>query len=100
VKEQVITVTMAARMFADCVNRVRYQGASFLLQKNGVSVARIVPVDPVSGLNLEDVVAPPGEAPRGASGTGKDSATSAPKSSAETETGESSSPPQRPILNW
>ena len=41
----VISVTTAARMFADCVNRVRYQGISFLLQKNGVPVARIVPVD-------------------------------------------------------
>jgi prevent-host-death family protein len=41
--EKVITVTEAARNFADCVNRVRYQGTTFVLHKNGVPVARIVP---------------------------------------------------------
>jgi len=38
-----ISVTEAARNFADCINRVRYQGISFILHKNGVAVARIVP---------------------------------------------------------
>ena len=42
-REMVISVTQAARKFADCVNRVRYQGTSFVLHKNGVPVARIVP---------------------------------------------------------
>jgi prevent-host-death family protein len=41
--EQAITVTQAARNFADCVNRARYQGTTFVLHKNGVPVARIVP---------------------------------------------------------
>ena len=41
--EKVITVTEAARNFADCLNRVRYQGTTFVLHKNGVPVARIVP---------------------------------------------------------
>ena len=40
-----ISVTEAARSFADCVNRVRYQGAAFILHKNGVAVARLVPFD-------------------------------------------------------
>jgi antitoxin (DNA-binding transcriptional repressor) of toxin-antitoxin stability system len=38
-----ISVTEASRNFADCINRVRYQGTSFILHKNGVVVARIVP---------------------------------------------------------
>ncbi|MGA7339163.1 MAG: hypothetical protein WBE72_11880 [Terracidiphilus sp.] len=38
-----ISVTEAARNFADCVNRARYQGTTFILHKNGVAVARIVP---------------------------------------------------------
>ena len=42
-KERVISVTDAARNFADCINRVRYQGMTFVLHKNGVAVARIVP---------------------------------------------------------
>jgi antitoxin (DNA-binding transcriptional repressor) of toxin-antitoxin stability system len=41
--EKVITVTEAARNFADCINRAHYQGMTFVLQKNGVPVARIVP---------------------------------------------------------
>jgi antitoxin (DNA-binding transcriptional repressor) of toxin-antitoxin stability system len=43
--EKAISVTEAARNFADCINRVHYQGASFVLEKNGVAVARIVPDD-------------------------------------------------------
>jgi prevent-host-death family protein len=40
-----ISVTEASRNFADCVNRARYQGASFLLLKSGEPVARIVPAE-------------------------------------------------------
>jgi prevent-host-death family protein len=42
-REETISVTEAARNFADCVNRVRYQNMTFVLVKNGVPVARIVP---------------------------------------------------------
>jgi len=42
-REEAITVTEAARNFADCVNRVRYQNVTFVLLKNGIPVARIVP---------------------------------------------------------
>lgn len=42
-KETVISVTEAARNFADCVNRVHYQEASFVLLKNGKPFARLVP---------------------------------------------------------
>jgi antitoxin (DNA-binding transcriptional repressor) of toxin-antitoxin stability system len=38
-----ISVTEAARNFADCVNRAHYQGTTFVLHKNGVPVARLVP---------------------------------------------------------
>jgi prevent-host-death family protein len=38
-----ISVTEASRNFADCVNRARYQGTTFVLEKNGNPVARIVP---------------------------------------------------------
>jgi antitoxin (DNA-binding transcriptional repressor) of toxin-antitoxin stability system len=41
--EKAISVTEAARNFADCVNRAHYQGVTFILHKNGVPVARIVP---------------------------------------------------------
>ena len=42
-KKAVITVTEAARNFADCVNRAHYQNISFVLLKNGKPVARLVP---------------------------------------------------------
>jgi antitoxin (DNA-binding transcriptional repressor) of toxin-antitoxin stability system len=41
--EKAISVTEAARNFADCINRVHYQGTTFVLHKNGTAVARIVP---------------------------------------------------------
>ncbi len=42
-KKTVITVTEAARNFADCVNRAHYQNMSFVLLKNGKAVAQLVP---------------------------------------------------------
>jgi antitoxin (DNA-binding transcriptional repressor) of toxin-antitoxin stability system len=42
-KEITITVTEAARNFADCVNRAHYQRTTFVLLKSGKPVARIEP---------------------------------------------------------
>lgn len=42
-KEETLTVTEASRNFADCVNRAHYQRTSFVLLKNGVPFARLVP---------------------------------------------------------
>ena len=42
-KTATISVTEAARNFADCVNRVHYRGQSFVLVKNGKPLARLVP---------------------------------------------------------
>ena len=39
----VISVTEAARNFADCVNRAHYQNVTFVLLKNGAPFARLVP---------------------------------------------------------
>ena len=38
-----ITVTEAARNFADCINRARYQDVTFVLLRNGTPVAQLVP---------------------------------------------------------
>jgi antitoxin (DNA-binding transcriptional repressor) of toxin-antitoxin stability system len=40
-----ISVTEASRNFADCVNRARYQGTSFILLRGGAPVARIEPAE-------------------------------------------------------
>ncbi len=42
-KKLSISVTEAARNFADCVNRAHYQNVTFVLLKNGSPVARLVP---------------------------------------------------------
>ena len=44
-KTTVISVTEAARHFADCVNRAHYQNVTFVLLRNGSPVARLVPDD-------------------------------------------------------
>ncbi len=42
-EKAVISVTDAARNFSDCVNRAHYQNTTFVLLKNGVPMARLVP---------------------------------------------------------
>jgi antitoxin (DNA-binding transcriptional repressor) of toxin-antitoxin stability system len=44
-KEKTISVTEAARNFADCINRAHYQDTTFILLKNGTPFARITPPD-------------------------------------------------------
>ena len=58
-KSKVITVTEAARNFADCVNRVYYQNQSFVLVKNGKPLARLVPENErvCTGAELAEIVA-------------------------------------------
>ena len=104
-QEHVISVTAAARRFADCVNRVRYQGVSFVLQKNGVPVARIVPVDSSSGTQLEQLAVALREARQEAlfieEEAFEEEAVAPPEE--ETEPPKSSQPPsptRRPLLNW
>jgi len=40
-----ISVTEAARNFADCVNQVHYRSTGFILMKNGKPFARLVPAE-------------------------------------------------------
>ena len=42
-KKTNISVTEAARNFADCVNRAHYQNVTFVLLKNGEPFARLTP---------------------------------------------------------
>jgi antitoxin (DNA-binding transcriptional repressor) of toxin-antitoxin stability system len=60
VKKVTISVTKAARNFADCINRAHYQNVTFVLLKNGSPVARLTP-DPgnkvCAGRQLADALA-------------------------------------------
>ena len=42
-RKTTISVTEAARNFADCVNRAHYQNTTFVLLKNGSPFARLGP---------------------------------------------------------
>lgn len=42
-KRRNVSVTEAARNFADCVNRAHYQDVTFVLLKNGSPVALLAP---------------------------------------------------------
>lgn len=54
-----ISVTEAARNFADCVNRAHYQNVTFILLKNGAPVAQLVPAGEktCTGRDLAQVLA-------------------------------------------
>jgi len=58
-RKTTISVTDAARNFADCVNRAHYQNVTFVLLKNGSPVARLVPDSEkvCSGRDLADALA-------------------------------------------
>ena len=58
-KKTAISVTEAARNFAECVNLVRYQNATFVLHKNGSPVARLSPPEEkvCSGADLAEALA-------------------------------------------
>ena len=99
-KELVISVTQAARRFSDCVNRVRYQGASFLLEKNGVPVARVVPVEATSGAGLERLAVALCEARNEMPEGEKEAAAMFPGHEQTNRIQEPSGPRKRPALNW
>ena len=42
--ERVISATALARRLGDVLGRIRYRGESFVIERNGVAVARLIPV--------------------------------------------------------
>jgi prevent-host-death family protein len=44
--ESVISATDLARQLGDVLGRVRYRGESFVIQRNGVVIARLLPAAP------------------------------------------------------
>jgi antitoxin (DNA-binding transcriptional repressor) of toxin-antitoxin stability system len=51
-----IGATKLARELGDVLGRIRYRGESFLVERNGVLVARIGPVTPARLPRLREVV--------------------------------------------
>ena len=54
--ENVISATKLARQLGDVLGRVRYRGDSFVIERNGVVVARLVPAEGASRGSLTEAV--------------------------------------------
>ena len=59
-----ISATNAARNFSDLINRVRYQGASFEIERGNEVIAQIIPVAPSATLSIADLDAQWAQLPR------------------------------------
>jgi antitoxin (DNA-binding transcriptional repressor) of toxin-antitoxin stability system len=46
--ESRISATKAARAFSDLLNRVRYRGEAFVVERGGEPICRIVPTQPAA----------------------------------------------------
>jgi len=52
-----ISATELARRLGDVLGRVRYRGDSFVVERNGAPVARVIPIVESSPATLADAVA-------------------------------------------
>jgi len=52
--DTVITATVLARQLGDILGRVRYRGESFVIERNGVVVARLTPAQPPAAATLRE----------------------------------------------
>lgn len=53
-----VSATQAARHFSDLLNRVRYRGEEFLIERGGEPICRLVPARPsrCSGADLAELL--------------------------------------------
>jgi prevent-host-death family protein len=59
--EKTITATELARSLSDVLNRVHYRNERFIIQRNGESIAALVPAGPQRGVMLHDALRALGE---------------------------------------
>ena len=55
--ETIISATDLARSLSDVLNRVRYRGETFIIERNGEPVAALTPPLPTPGCTLADLLA-------------------------------------------
>ena len=53
--ETVITATELARSLSDILNRVRYKGETFVIQRKGEPIATLMPIAPMPGVTLGEL---------------------------------------------
>lgn len=54
--EKVITATRLARELGDVLGRIRYRGESFVIERNGTPVARLIPMKTVRAGHVIDAL--------------------------------------------
>jgi antitoxin (DNA-binding transcriptional repressor) of toxin-antitoxin stability system len=54
--EKIISATALARRLGDVLGRIRYRGESFVIERNGVAVARLVPAGPDQRASVVEVL--------------------------------------------
>lgn len=54
--EEHIPATRLARNLGDVLARIRYRGESFVVEKNGVPVARMVPIEPPKQITVGEFI--------------------------------------------
>jgi antitoxin (DNA-binding transcriptional repressor) of toxin-antitoxin stability system len=55
--ETTITATELAKGLSDVLNRVKYKGERFVVQRNGETIATLVPLAPPPGITVKALVA-------------------------------------------
>lgn len=55
--DNTVSATVLARTLGDVLARVRYRHESFIVERNGTPVARVVPVEPASAATVGDALA-------------------------------------------
>jgi antitoxin (DNA-binding transcriptional repressor) of toxin-antitoxin stability system len=59
--ETTITATELSRRLSDVLNRVKYRGETFAIQRNGETIATLVPTRNIPHVTLDDVIAKVGD---------------------------------------
>jgi antitoxin (DNA-binding transcriptional repressor) of toxin-antitoxin stability system len=67
-----VSATQAARTFSDLLNRIRYRGEEFVVERAGEPVCRMTPAGPMKRVSWRDLVLLLREAPRPDAGYGAD----------------------------
>ncbi len=67
-----VSATEAVRRFSDLLNRIRYRGEEFVVERAGEPVCRMTPAAPSPRLTLGELAALLREAPRADAGLARD----------------------------
>lgn len=67
-----ITATELSKSLSDVINRVRYRGESFLIERNGEPVATLIPAVPAGQITLRELAGKLGNLPLPGNGFAED----------------------------